>query len=278
MQGAWCPPNLSEAVTYQRALNGKYPVPDEVVQKYHEYTTKNAEWLKTIGGKIAQRLSSSKGEYPEFPGAESTYICSSEEGYGYQRLWKILREAVAKRQINIMYETPGIDLIQDFKTSGIHGVIAERQGKKIHVKAKKAVILCTGGFENNQEMIRDYLLLPYGYPFGTPYNTGDGIRMAQAVGADLWHMGNVAGPSLSFRAPGVDWAFGAGFSSPGGGYIFVASDATRFVNEGMPSKHGKVAYHGTYVHLPMPLPIHAVFDEMERKKGPLYRQDEFWCW
>jgi succinate dehydrogenase/fumarate reductase flavoprotein subunit len=32
-----------------------------------------------------------------------------------------------------------------------------------------------------------------GYPKGAPYNTGDGIKMAQAIGADLWHMGNVAG-------------------------------------------------------------------------------------
>ncbi len=278
MQGAWCPPNLSEAITYQKALNGRYPVPEEVVQAYHEYTTKNAEWLKKIGGKIVQRLSSSKGEYPEFPGAESTFVCSLEEGYGYQRLWMLLKDAVVKRQIKIMYETPGIDLVQDSKTKEIHGVVAEREGKKIYVKAQKAVILCTGGFENNQEMIRDYLLLPCGYPFGTPYNTGDGIRMAQAVGADLWHMGNVAGPSLSFRAPGVEWAFGAGFSSSSGGYIFVASDATRFVNENTPSKHGKVNYHGTYVHLPLPLPVHVVFDETARKSGPLYRQDEFWCW
>jgi succinate dehydrogenase/fumarate reductase flavoprotein subunit len=278
MQGAWCPPNLSEAITYQYALNARYPVPDEVVHAYHEYTTKTKEWLKKIGGKISSRLSSSKGEYPEFPGAESTFVCSSEEGYGYQRLWKILKDAVIKRQIKIMYETPGIELVQDCKTREIRGVVSERQGKKIYIRAKKAVILCTGGFENNQEMIRDYLLLPCGYPFGSPYNTGDGIRMAQAVGADLWHMANVAGPSLSFRAPGAGWAFGAGFTAPGGGYIFIAKDGTRFVNENTPSKHGKVNFHGTYVHLPLPLPVHAVFDETVRKSGPLYRQDEFWCW
>jgi succinate dehydrogenase/fumarate reductase flavoprotein subunit len=58
------------------------------------------------------------------------------------------------------------------------------------------VALCTGGFENNQEMIRDYLGMPYGYPKGSPYNTGDGIRMAMAIGADLWHMDNQAGPDL----------------------------------------------------------------------------------
>ena len=56
MQGVWCPPNLSEALTYQKALNGRYPVPDEVFQAYHEYTTKSFEWLKKIcSGKISQR-------------------------------------------------------------------------------------------------------------------------------------------------------------------------------------------------------------------------------
>ncbi len=278
MQGVWCPPDLDEALTYQRALNGRYPVPEEVFQAYHQYTTKSAEWLKKICGKISHRPSSSGGEFPEFPGSRSSYMCAPEEGFGFSRLWKMLKDAVAKRQIKIMYETPGIELVQDFRSREIRGVIAERQGKKIYVKAKKAVILCTGGFENNQEMIRDYLLLPCGYPFGSPYNTGDGIRMAQAVGADLWHMANVCGPVLSFKAPGVEWAFGAGFSLPAGGYIFVANDATRFVNENLPSRHGKVAYHGTYVHLPLPLPVHVVFDEIGRKSGPLYRNDEFWCW
>jgi len=279
MQGVWCPPNLEEALIYHKALNGRYPVPDEVFRSYHEYTTKSFEWLKQLAdGKINQQLSTGKGEYPEFPGAMSSYICSSKEGYGYQRLWKVLKGNVDKRKIRIMYETPGIDLVQDSRTREIRGVVAQRQGKKIYVKAKKAVILCTGGFENNQEMIRDYLLLPCGYPLGSPYNTGDGIRMGQAVGADLWHMANMCGVSLSFRAPGNGWAFGAGFSMPSGGYIFVASDATRFANENQPSRHGKVAYHGTYVHLPLPLPIHAVFDENGRKGGPLYQTEEFWCW
>jgi succinate dehydrogenase/fumarate reductase flavoprotein subunit len=279
MQGVWCPPNLNEAITYQKALNGRYPVPDEVFQAYHEYTTKSFEWLKrTCSGKISQRPASNGAEFPELPGAASGYMCGSAEGWGYSRLWKMLKEAADKRQVKILYEMPGMELVQDFKTSEIRGVIAERQGKKIYVKAKKAVILCTGGYENNQEMIRDYLLLPCAYPFGSPYNTGDGIKMAQAVGADLWHMANVCGPVLSYKAPGFEWAFGAGFTLPAGGYIFVASDATRFVNENQPARHGKVAYHGTYVHPPLPLPVHAVFDEIGRKSGPLYRTDEFWCW
>ena len=40
-------------------------------------------------------------------------------------------------------------------------------------------MLTCGGFENNQEMIRNYLPgVPYCYTSGTPYNEGDGITMA----------------------------------------------------------------------------------------------------
>ena len=119
-------------------------------------------------------------------------------------------------------------------------------------------------------MIRDYLLMPCGYPKGSPYNTGDGIKMAQAIGADLWHMDNQAGPDLNFKPPDADWAFGYVFRPPGKGYIWVAKDATRFVDETISTKHGKIPFHGTYVPLPTPLPVHVIFDEAMRKSGPFY--------
>ena len=54
-------------------------------------------------------------------------------------------------------------MIQDGITRKILGVRAEQRGKPLHVKARKAVVLTCGGFENNQEMIRKYLRgLPYG--------------------------------------------------------------------------------------------------------------------
>ena len=41
------------------------------------------------------------------------------------------------------------------------------------------------------------------YGQGTPGNTGDGIRMAQQVGAALWHMNNAAGRTGRHRRAGV---------------------------------------------------------------------------
>jgi succinate dehydrogenase/fumarate reductase flavoprotein subunit len=275
-QGYWCPPDSSKAIEYQNALSDGYPIPDDVTKAFHEKSILVTEWLTQMGADM--RTIPTKGEYPDFAGGAGN-VCWSKLGNGFQRLWLLLMEnAIQKRKIKVQYEMPAVELIRDAKTGEVRGVVAESKGKKIYVKAKKAVALCTGGFENNQEMIRDYLGMPYAYPKGSPYNTGDGIRMAMAIGADLWHMDNQAGPDFNFRIPGKNWAFGYNFSPPGSGWIWIAKDATRFTNESYSTKHGKIPFHGIYIPVPTPLPVHLVFDETMRKSGPLYPANYFFCW
>lgn len=64
-----------------------------------------------------------------------------------------------------------------------------------------AVILATGGFENNPEMQSQYWQGKPVLPSGFLGNTGDGHRAASAVGADSWHMWHYHG-SYGFRMPG----------------------------------------------------------------------------
>jgi succinate dehydrogenase/fumarate reductase flavoprotein subunit len=274
-QGYWCPENTDNAIEYQNAMSDGFPIPDEVTEAFHTRSVHVTEWLTELGADM--QTIPSQGEYPDFPGA-AEFVCWDKEGNGFQRLWLTLMENAAKRNVRIQYEMPAKELIQDYKTGEIRGVVAESKGEKVYVKAKKAVVLCTGGFENNQDMIRDYLGMPCGYPKGSPYNTGDGIKMAMAVGADLWHMDNQAGPDFNFRIPGKEWAFGYNFSPPGKNWIWIAKDATRFTNETYFTKHGKIPFHGVYIHVPTPLPVHCVFDETMRKAGPLYPPNYFFCW
>jgi succinate dehydrogenase/fumarate reductase flavoprotein subunit len=275
-QGYWCPETTDNAVEYQKGLSNGFPIPDDMEQVFHEHSIHVTEWLTELGADM--QTIPTAGEYPDFPGA-AEYVCWSTEGNGFQRLWLLLMEnAIQKRGIRVRYETRAVELVRDVKTGEIRGVVAENEGTKINVKAKKAVALCTGGFENNQDMIRDYLGMPCGYPKGSPYNTGDGIRMAMSIGADLWHMDNQAGPDFNFKIPDKDWAFGYNFNPPGKGYIWIAKDATRFTNEAYSTKHGKIPFHGIYIHVPTPLPVHCVFDETMRKSGPLYPPNYFFCW
>ncbi|MDT9591704.1 FAD-dependent oxidoreductase [Nocardioides zeae] len=52
----------------------------------------------------------------------------------------------------------------------------------------RSVVLATGGFEYDADLVRDFLRGPMVSPAGVPTNTGDGLRMAMRVGARLGNM------------------------------------------------------------------------------------------
>jgi len=87
------------------------------------------------------------------------------------------------------------------------GVVVRHLGETIHVKARRAVVLCTGGFVYNDEMLEMHAPLLLGHrKVGTEGDDGRGIRIAQAVGADVRRMSAVqAGLAipLQFVAPAV---------------------------------------------------------------------------
>jgi succinate dehydrogenase/fumarate reductase flavoprotein subunit len=166
-------------------------------------------------------------------------------------------------------------LIQHDTTREILGVRAQRGNQSIAVKARKAVVLTCGGFENNQQMIRDYLPgIPYCYTSGSPYNEGDGITMAMSVGADLWHMNNYAGPSMALKVPEVRTSFSMqalhySKETPGG-MIVVGPDARRFTDEKYKTRHGKIPVNGRWLPLSTPCPMYLICDHTLFSAGPLY--------
>jgi len=273
MQIWYCPDSVDGAVTYQKAMNEAYAVPDDIVHAWAEEMVKNTDFLKSLGGAITELTRTPEmdhAEFPDLPGSKSTRQFFIGPGWGNARVYELLKSNVTKRSgIKVLYETPAKELVQDCKTEVILGVKCDQNGKTIFVKAKKAVILTSGGFENNQEMVRDYLTnLPYCYPLGSPYNTGDGIKMAQAVGADLWHMMNVSGPNLYFKRPDADNAIFTFFAAHN--YLYIGADGTRFMDETFRPRHGKIPMNGRWVPTPAPVPIYCIFDETVRTAGPLY--------
>jgi len=195
--------DVDKAVAYLNALCGHYPVPQGMVRAWAEEVRGNSDWISSIGGDPQEHQHQPVGiEFPDLPGADCVHKFHNGDVVGYSNTWKFFESAVKRRPIEILYQSPGRELIQNGITREILGVRAEQGGKALHVKARKAVVLTCGGFENNQEMIRNYLPgVPYCYTSGSPHNEGDGIRMAQAVGADLWHMNNYAGPSMALKVP-----------------------------------------------------------------------------
>lgn len=56
------------------------------------------------------------------------------------------------------------------------------------IAARRGVVLANGGFEWDADLVRAFLRGPMHGPVSPPYNTGDGLRMAQGVGAALGAM------------------------------------------------------------------------------------------
>jgi 3-oxosteroid 1-dehydrogenase len=79
------------------------------------------------------------------------------------------------------------ELIGD--ASRIAGVRINSDGKDLRVKARRGVVLATGGFEWDAKLVEAYLRGPMRGAVSPPNNTGDGLRMAMAHGADLANMG-----------------------------------------------------------------------------------------
>ena len=266
-------------LVYLKAMCGPYTIPDDMARVWVTEMNKNIDWLKSLGGNPV--VYATEAEFPDLPGADCVQKYrngpGAEDSGAERRLWLLLKASVEEKgKIEILYATPAKGLVQNPQTGEILGVFADQLGKPTTIKARRAVILTTGGFENNQEMVRDFLPnMPYCYPKGTPYNTGDGIKMAMAAGADLWHMQNSTGPNYGFKAPEVDYVAGT-LLMRGNSYVLVGAAGTRFTDESCSPKHGKVPRYGQWVPAPTPVPLYVVFDEATRMAGPLNNTASGW--
>ncbi len=275
--------SADSAVAYLTALCGPYTVPKTMIRVWADEMCKNNDWLTSVGGDPQEHQHPPVGiEFPDLPGSDCVHKFHDGPTYGYSYTWKRFESLVKERAIPVCYETPGRSLIQDGATGEILGVRAEQDGTQIWVKARKGVVLTCGGFENNQQMIRDYLGLPYCYTSGSPHNEGDGISMAMAVGADLWHMNNFAGPSMALKVPECPTTFSMQAlhysKEPAGGMVVVGPDGRRFTDEKYKTRHGKIAGHGTWKAMPTPCPMHMVFDQTMMSGGPLYDSEPSHGW
>ena len=124
-----------------------------------------------------------------------------------------MTETIKAKGVDIRTETPAQSLIVDENGAvvGVEAIAAD--GHKVTVNAK-SVVIATGGFDGNQEMMRKHSP-EYADEFfyASAGNTGDGINMAIAVGADTVFKGGVIGlrgiRPTSFADPlnGFVWSY-----------------------------------------------------------------------
>jgi 3-oxo-5alpha-steroid 4-dehydrogenase len=123
--------------------------------------------------------------------AEPAPRCCRVAGPGAAKgLWPYIGAAVEAAGAQVLHEAPAKRVVVSGEGRVI-GVVADVQGEEKYVKGNKAVILCAGGYGANKDMVAQHCphISRVPYHAGVPGSDGTGIRMGQAVGADVRMMG-----------------------------------------------------------------------------------------
>lgn len=117
----------------------------------------------------------------------------TEDGKMTGRAWmQYFSDALKKRNVETLMGTPATSLIYKgdplLGDGEVVGVYAESPEGTIAIKARYAVVLGTGGFDHNEEMVKSHLRGPVYATFAIDTNTGDGHNMAANVGAAMRNM------------------------------------------------------------------------------------------
>ena len=142
-----------------------------------------------------------------------------------------LRAGLQSAQVPVWLNTPLTDLY--LEGGAVTGAVVTRAGAAGLVRARRGVVVGSGGFEHNAAMRAQYQRQPIGtdWTVGAKENTGDGIQAGQRAGAALALMDDAWwGPTIPL--PGDPYFCLAERTLPGG--LLVNQAGSRFVNEAAP--------------------------------------------
>jgi len=196
------PSDPESAEHYMRQLyrvdDDLYETDPDLIRTWAQECSQNAAWLRDQGGDCY--LFRDGGEHTHLEGYESIQVYKPDmiahpNGTGHQGwgwgLFQFLTGKVIDAGVEVMYGSRAKWLL----TNARHAVVGLRVahgGRTTNIGARNGVILACGGIEYNEWLKLNYLRESPPRVYGNPENTGDGILMAQEVGAELWHMNSCA--------------------------------------------------------------------------------------
>lgn len=211
---------------YEDSLNMGEVNISELLRLYVENAGDTIDWLQGLGVKFKDECIVPI-EHAAYSRLRTHILCDGGKG-----LYESLSKALEKRGIGILLKTKVTQLItrEDRRVIGVIAIDAGNQKREFY---GKAIILSTGGYAANKEMVRQYNpRLSDAISFACPSNTGDCITLAQEIGADITrkHMQFISSmPWALETSPGKGilatiWCrlFGA---------IYLNQEGKRFVNE-----------------------------------------------
>jgi len=147
------------------------------VQAYLDNQLATYEWLKKLGVKFVQLTIASGMSAPRAHQVVPPDVI------------KILGDTAKASGAVLLMQTAASRLILDEKTGRIRGVLVEQRGRKLNFGARKAVVLTSGGFSFNRDLLARFVPpMSKARAMVGLGSHGDGLKMAWGCGADLVDM------------------------------------------------------------------------------------------
>ncbi|HEY6993341.1 MAG TPA: FAD-dependent oxidoreductase [Xanthobacteraceae bacterium] len=219
-----CAKSKKPAFDYLKATNGGR-TPDDVIRVLADGMAEMEGYVRELasvnGSTVSTTEEYGKGANYPLPGCETFYHTNIDwvpnfdaravypwavGAPGGPRTFKVVADNVDDRGIDVRFNTRVLRLITNGASNEVVGVTAENRGEISRVRARRGVILATGGFEGSDEFREQFWEGTPVLPAAARHNTGDGIRMAQDVGAALWHMWHFHG-AYGFKHSDPDYPY-----------------------------------------------------------------------
>lgn len=146
-----------------------------------------------------------------------------------------LLEAGLCNGVDVRVEAPATRLLLDGST--VQGIVVRAGGAEHTVRARRGVLLASGGFESSTELTATHLGAPFGVQVSPSGHDGIAVQLARDVGADLtgmedaWWMPGVQLPGEELEGRPLSRVFLGERALPHS--IMVNSKGERFANEAM---------------------------------------------
>lgn len=203
---------------------GQHDNDPAVVDAYVRNQLDTYEWLRTIGLAFSPSLESSSGQ-------SVPRVHTVDPADMVRLLAARCRET---GRVSVRLSTRVLRLLRQDERSPVNGVLAEGPEGPLAVEAGKGVLLASGGFCRDADLVHRFAPQYAGAVFiGGEGNVGDGLRMAWKLGADLRDMAYIKG---TFGKHPTDAHNSHSCLAVYKGAIAVNQDGRRFVDESISYK------------------------------------------
>ena len=183
---------------------------DELIDAFIKHGPDMLEFIESntqMRWRVSRMLADAADYHPDWDGAriKGRSVEPEREGVGMSGGLLISHLVKACQAAGVTFKTqaPARQLIATDTESGVEvlGVLADTESGPMRIRSRRGVLMASGGFERNAEMVKHFLRGPVSYTMGAEGNVGDGIKMGMALGADLRNM-NECWHQVAYTAEG----------------------------------------------------------------------------